>query len=244
MAKNKIFQKLMLSVAVLLLLSTCSFIYNTIGAQEVRNVNSPEGFVLVSEVIPDVIQEIRYFSTYNFVGRRIDSYRVPVAILTKEAASALKNAADDFRKQGYIIKIYDAYRPQTAVNHFKSWAQDLNDVKMKKYFYPNVNKSELFKRGYIASKSGHSRGSTIDMTLVDMNSGKEIDVGSPFDFFGEISHHDTQQITAKQRANRLIIKKTMIANGFKEYSEEWWHYSLKNEPYPQTYFDFPVELIP
>lgn len=199
----------------------------------------PEGFVYVSDVVPDAIQEIRYYSTYNFVGDRIDAYNAPVAILSKEAAEALKKASDDFIAQGYYIKIFDAYRPQTAVNHFIRWSQDKNDIKMKLFFYPDVNKEDLFKLGYIVAKSSHSRGSTLDMTLVDAKTGKEIDTGSPFDLFDEISHHNSDKITSVQQQNREIIKNTMERNGFNSYSTEWWHYTLSDEPYPDTYFDFP-----
>lgn len=204
--------------------------------------NLPDGFVIVSNVVPDVIQEIRYYSTYNLIGKRLDSYNAPIAILNKESANALKNAAEDFNSQGYYIKIFDAYRPQTAVNNFISWAKNINDTKMKNIFYPNVNKKELFSLGYIAEKSAHSRGSALDMTLIDMKSGKEIDAGSPYDFFDEISHHGTDKITEEQDKNRLIIKNTMERNGFSAYPNEWWHYTLNNEPYPDTYFDFPIDF--
>lgn len=201
----------------------------------------PEGFVLVSDIVPDAIQEIRYYSTYNFVGERIDAYNAPVAILGKEAAKALKKASDDFISQGYYIKIFDAYRPQSAVNRFIMWSQDKNDIKMKRFFYPDVNKEDLFDLGYIVAKSSHSRGSTLDMTLVDAKIGKEIDTGSPFDLFDGISHHNSDKITSAQRQNREIIKNTMERNGFKSYPTEWWHYTLRDEPHPDTYFDFPVE---
>ena len=147
-----------------------------------------EGFVLITDVIPDAILEIRYYSTFNFVGEQINAYEAPVAYLTKEAAAALKNVSDELMEQGYRIKIYDAYRPQTAVDHFKTWAEDLDATEMKPYFYPEVDKSELFDKGYIATKSGHSRGSTVDLTIVDMNTGREVDMGGGFDYFGELSH--------------------------------------------------------
>lgn len=201
------------------------------------------GFVMVADVVPDVIQEIRYYTTYNFVGERIDGYDAPVALMTKEAAQALKDASDKFREDGYSIVIYDTYRPQEAVSHFERWAKDLDDTKMKKYFYPEKDKSVLFKEGYIASKSGHSRGSTIDMSLVNMTTGEEIDVGSHFDYFGEISHHNSDKVTKTQYHNRQYIKRIMEASGFNSYAEEWWHYTLANEPYPDTYFDFPVEIL-
>lgn len=200
------------------------------------------GFVLVSEVVPDAILEIRYFSTYNFVGERISGYNEPIALLTKEAASALKEASDDLLQQGYYLKVYDAYRPQSAVEHFKTWALDLEDTKMKAYFYPEVDKSILFAQGYIASRSGHSRGSVVDVTLVDRTTGKDVDMGSPFDYFGEISHPGHMAgLTKEQINNRNILRDTMLAHGFKAINTEWWHFGLEDEPYPNTYFDFPVE---
>ena len=202
-----------------------------------------EGFVLITDVIPDAILEIRYYSTFNFVGERIDAYEAPVAYLTKEAAAALKNVSDELMAQGYRIKIYDAYRPQTAVDHFKAWAEDLEATEMKPYFYPEVDKSELFDKGYIAAKSGHSRGSTVDLTLVDMMTGRELDMGAGFDYFGELSHPDyTETLTQEQIDNRMILREAMVNNGFRPLLEEWWHFTLENEPYPDTYFDFPVDM--
>jgi D-alanyl-D-alanine dipeptidase len=154
--------------------------------QDSQNDNSD--FVLVSEYVPDAILEIRYYSTYNFVGDRINGYEEPVALLTKDAAIALKAVSDDLKAKGYRLKIYDAYRPQKAVTHFMNWAKDLNDARMKEYFYPDLDKSVLFDQGYIAEKSGHSRGSTVDLTLFDMNTEKELDMGGTFDYFGELSH--------------------------------------------------------
>lgn len=201
------------------------------------------GFVLVTDVIPDVILEMRYYSTFNFVGERIDSYKAPVAYLTKEAAAALAKVSEDLMEQGYRIKIYDAYRPQSAVNHFKVWAADLEDTRMKEYFYPELDKSVLFYKGYIASKSGHSRGSTVDLTIVDMKTGREVDMGGGFDFFGEISHPSrTEGLTQAQINNRYILHDAMVANGFKALSTEWWHFTLADEPYPDTYFDFPITM--
>ena len=201
------------------------------------------GFVLVTDVIPESLLEIRYYSAFNFVGERIDSYGAPVAYLTKEAAYALKKASDALKKQGYIIEIFDAYRPQSAVDHFKRWAQDLSAVEMKPYYYPTVDKSDLFTLGYIAEKSAHSRGAAVDLTIVDMISGQELDMGSAFDFFGEVSHSEhTEGLTETQIQNRLILRKAMTENGFKPLAEEWWHFSLENEPYPNTYFDFPITI--
>ncbi len=202
----------------------------------------PDGFVLLSDVVPDIVQEIRYYSTYNFVGARVNGYNAPVAILTKEAADALKYANDEFNSLGYRIKIYDAYRPQSAVNHFVSWAEDIDDVKMKDVFYPDLDKKDLFSLGYIARQSSHSRGSTVDMTLIDMKTGQEIDTGSAFDSFDKISNHGTDKITKRQTENRELIMNVMGKHGFAPYEQEWWHYTLENEPHPNTYYDFPVEL--
>ena len=197
-------------------------------------------FVLLSDAVPDAILEIRYYSTYNFVGARIDGYEEPVALLTKEAAAALKEVSDDVIAQGYRLKIYDAYRPQKAVDHFVRWAEDTSDVKMKEYFYPDLEKDVLFPLGYIAEHSGHSRGSTVDLTLFDMKTEKEADMGGTFDFFGELSHPDYKDITEEQYANRMILREAMLRHGFKPLDEEWWHFTLENEPYPDTYFTFPV----
>ena len=203
-------------------------------------VGTDNGFVSLAEAVPDVILEIRYYSTYNFVGERVDGYERPCALITKEAAAALKAASDDCVKRGYRLKIYDAYRPQRAVSHFMRWAKDTKDTRMKDAFYPNLDKSVLFAQGYIAERSGHSRGSTVDLTLFDMKTGKEVDMGGTFDWFGRESHPDYKGITKEQFANRMLLREIMLAHGFKPIAEEWWHFTLKNEPYPDTYFDFPV----
>lgn len=163
-----------------------------------------------------------------------------MAILTREAAEALKQVNNDMNRQGYRIKIYDTYRPQTAVNHFIRWAEQLDDTLTKAAFYPEVDKSVLFDEGYICARSGHSRGSTIDLTLIDFRSGKEVDMGGVFDYFGELSHPDYEDITPAQKANRLILRDVMLRHGFLPLDTEWWHFTLSNEPYPDTYFDFPV----
>lgn len=200
------------------------------------------GFVVLSEAVPDAILEIRYYSTYNFVGERISGYNEPIALLTKEAASALKEVSDELLEQGYQLKIYDAYRPQSAVDHFKAWALDLEDARMKAYFYPELDKSALFAQGYIAPKSGHSRGSTVDVTLVDRATGRDADMGGAFDYFGELSHPGyTAGLTEEQVGSRGILRAAMLAHGFKGIATEWWHFTLEDEPYPDTYFDFPVE---
>lgn len=200
----------------------------------------PSGFILLSDVIPSIIQEIRYFSTYNFVGERIDGYEEPCAILTKEAARALKTVSNELMVQGYRLKIFDAYRPASAVKHFVLWGIEDQDIRMKPYFYPELEKQELFSKGYIAKQSSHSRGSTVDLTLLDMKTGKEVDMGGPFDYFGELSHPNYKNISAEQYENRMTLQQVMVRNGFEPFDCEWWHFTLKNEPYPDTYFDFPV----
>lgn len=209
-------------------------------ADGTRLSDDASGFVLLSEAVPDALQEIRYYSTYNFVGDRIDGYEEPSALLTKEAASALKAVSDDVMAQGYRLKIYDAYRPQQAVDHFVRWAQDPYDMRMKQDFYPELDKSVLFRKGYIARRSGHSRGSTVDLTLVDNSTGLDVDMGGTFDHFGNLSHPDYAGITPEQSANRNFLRNAMTARGFKPISTEWWHFTLANEPYPGTYFTFPV----
>ena len=239
-------------------------------------------FVTIADVVPDVILEIRYYGTYNFVGSRIDGYEEPTALLTKQAADSLKKVSDDVMKQGYRLKIYDAYRPQKAVDHFVRWAQDLEDTKMKQYFYPDLDKSVLFPQEYICLKSGHTRGSTLDLTLFDMATEKELDMGGTFDWFGPESHPDfcgnpetgeytgglgdssfrrlgksltspndqttntpisQRVITAEQFAHRMILRRAMLAHGFKPFDTEWWHFTLKDEPFPNTYFTFPVNPL-
>ncbi|MCR4965892.1 MAG: M15 family metallopeptidase [Bacteroidales bacterium] len=203
-----------------------------------------DGFVMLSEAVPDAILEIRYYSTYNFVGTRIDGYLEPVALLTKEAADALKRVSDDVMKQGYRLKIYDAYRPVSAVQHFMRWAADPNDTLMKPYFYPNLPKSVLFRKGYISSHSGHSRGSTVDLTLFDMNTEKDVDMGGTFDLLDPQSHPLRRDyVTEKQYQNRMILRNAMVRHGFKPIGTEWWHFTLINEPYPNTYFSFPVQSL-
>ncbi len=198
------------------------------------------GFVSVSEAIPDVILEIRYYSTFNFIGDRIDGYQAPAALLTKEAASRLKEVSGEAMGKGFRLKIFDAYRPQKAVDHFVRWAKDYADIRMKEYFYPGLEKRELIPGGYIAEHSGHSRGSTVDLTLFDMKAGHDADMGGPFDFFGELSHPDYQGITREQYANRMLLREMMLRHGFRPLTTEWWHFTLENEPYGDTYFTFDI----
>ena len=198
------------------------------------------GFVSIGEAIPDVILEIRYYSTFNFIGERIDGYEQPVALLTREAAARLKEVSSDLAEKGYRLRIYDAYRPQKAVDHFMRWAKDSSDIRMKPFFYPDLHKSALIPGGYIAEHSGHSRGSTVDLTLFDTRTQKDLDMGGPFDFFGELSHPGYRGVTEEQYANRMLLRGAMVRRGFRPLDEEWWHFTLENEPYPDTFFTFPV----
>lgn len=205
---------------------------------EKQALNDTSGFVLLSDYVPGIIQEIRYFSTYNFIGDRIDGYEYPCAIATKETARALKAISNEMNVKGYRLKIFDAYRPAVAVKHFVLWGIEDLDQRMKPFFYPELEKQSLFELGYIAKKSSHSRGSTVDLTLLDMDTGKEIDMGSPFDFFSEVSHPDYKGVTEEQFENRMFLQSVMVRNGFEPLDCEWWHFTLKDEPYPDTYFEF------
>ena len=200
----------------------------------------PSHFVVLGDFVPGIIQEIRYHSTYNFIGERIDGYEEPVALVTIEAARALKSVSNEVNAQGFRLKVFDAYRPASAVKHFVLWGIDDLDLRMKPFFYPDLEKQELFAKGYIAKQSSHSRGSAVDLTLLDMKTGKEVDMGSPFDLFSDVSHPDHKRVTQEQYENRMFLQKAMVRNGFQPLSCEWWHFSLKDEPFPDTYFEFPV----
>ena len=200
----------------------------------------PAGFVRLGDAIPGIMLDARYYGADNFVGAPVDGYEAPTAILTQPAADALRKVQATLRARGFALKVFDAYRPQTAVDHFVRWAADPVDERTKAEYYPDVPKSELFARGYIAEMSGHSRGSTVDLTVVRLSDGAELDMGTPFDFFGPESAVDYDDLTDAQRANRRLLADAMLAYGFEPYPEEWWHYTLADEPYPGTYFDFPV----
>lgn len=205
-----------------------------------RDVRDPSGFVLLADFVPTILQEIRYYTTYNFIGDRIDGYEQPVALLTVEAARALKTVSAELAVQGYRLKIFDAYRPATAVRHFMLWGIEDQDIRMKPYFYPGLDKQELFTRGYISKRSSHSRGSAVDLTLFDMSAGRELDMGGPFDLFDERSHPDCRLVTGEQYENRMRLRNAMLRGGFEPYECEWWHFRLSDEPYPDTFFEFPV----
>ena len=202
--------------------------------------NDTHGFVSVGEVIPDVLLDIRYYSSFNFIGERIDGYEEPAALLTREAAQALKEASREAMEQGFRLKVFDAYRPQKAVDHFVRWAKDPEDIRMKAFFYPDLEKTEIIPQGYIAEHSGHSRGSTVDLTLFDMATQQDVDMGGTFDFFGELSHPDYSGVSEVQHANRMLLQSLMVKHGFRPLETEWWHFILDNEPWPDTYFTFSV----
>lgn len=206
---------------------------------EKRAIMDPSDFVVLADFVPGIVQEIRYHSTYNFIGERINGYEEPCALITIEAARALKGAAAELNAQGFRLKVFDAYRPDRAVKQFVLWGIEDLDLRMKPFFYPDLEKHELFEQGYIAKQSTHSRGSAVDLTLLEMETGREVDMGSPFDLFSEISHPDYGGITAEQHDNRMLLQRAMVRNGFKPLDCEWWHFSLEDEPFPDTYFDFP-----
>lgn len=200
----------------------------------------PDGFCYVHEVIGDVILDIRYAGTHNFVGDVIDGYEAPYAIMTVQAAEKLKEAADEFRQMGYRLMIFDAYRPQQAVRHFVRWARDEKDTRMREEFYPEFKKKQLLvDQGYIARNSSHCRGSAVDLTITDLD-GNPLDMGTGFDYFGKLAWHGAKGITPEQTANRELLCSVMEKHGFKRFDHEWWHYRLVNEPF-KTGFDFTVK---
>ena len=273
----------MLAAILTIICGTCVFTGCHQGNEpKVSPTEDNSQFVTITDVVPDVILEIRYYGTYNFVGTRIDGYEEPTALLTRQAADSLKAVSDDVIRQGYRLKVYDAYRPQKGVDHFVRWAADISDTLMKRYFYPDLDKSVLFPREYICLKSGHTRGSTLDLTLFDMSTEKEVDMGGTFDWFGPESHPDfcgnpetgeytgglddsslnrleksqtspnvqtanrpnkQRAITPEQFKNRMILRQAMLRHGFKPFDTEWWHFTLRDEPFPDTYFTFPVKQI-
>ena len=200
----------------------------------------PKGFVHIENEIPTIELDIRYYGSDNFIGQPIDGYLASTAILSVEAVNALAKVQKELKAFGLGLKVFDAYRPQKAVDHFVRWGKALADVKMRNEYYPTVEKRNLFKEGYIAKHSGHSRGSTVDLTLIDLKSRVELDMGSAFDFFGKRSWVKYADISAPQRANRMLLHNIMLKHKFKSYPQEWWHFTLKNEPY-KRYFNFDVK---
>ena len=229
-------------VSLILLLASCGASRTAVASGEGRSTgpDDPSGFVVLTDVVPDVLLEMRYYSTFNFVGTRVDGYDEPIALMTREAAQALKEVSDEAMSLGYRIKIWDTYRPQMAVDHFCRWGENVSDTLTKRYFYPYLDKDVVFDQGYIARRSGHSRGSVADLTLVDMKTGRDLDMGYGFDWFGGESHPDYKGITEEQFNNRMLLRNLMLKHGFLPIEEEWWHFVLKDEPYPDTYFTFPV----
>lgn len=223
--------RLALLLVLPLLLSTPSA-----SAQEL-----PDGFVRVREVIPAAVQDVRYFTARNFVGQRIDGYVAPEVILTTQATNALAKVQAELKPFGLGLKIFDGYRPQSAVDHFVRWAKDTTDTRTKLEYYPEVDKKHLFRDGYIAAQSGHSRGSTVDVTIIGLDTGLELDMGTTFDHFGKESWPGNEMMPVHVRANRMLLRTIMVENGFKPLREEWWHFTLKDEPHPSTYFDFAVQ---
>lgn len=198
------------------------------------------GFVYLSNVDNSIIQDIRYFTKNNFIGKPITGYAAAQCMLTWQAAQALAEVQQQLKQQGLGLKVFDCYRPQRAVNEFIAWSRDYSDQKMKQQYYPHINKEDVFKLGYVAMRSGHTRGSTIDLTLVKLKNKQEINMGTHFDFLDETSHPLASDISQSAQQNRLYLQKVMEENGFAPLDTEWWHFTLKNEPYPDTYFDFIV----
>jgi zinc D-Ala-D-Ala dipeptidase len=200
----------------------------------------PPGFVDLATALPELAFDLRYGGNHNFLGAVVTGYERPRAVISAPAAAALARAQKALAPFGLGLMIYDAYRPQRAVDHFVRWANDLNDQRMKAEFYPNIDKSKLFELGYIAEKSGHSRGSTVDLTLISLSDQKPLDLGSPYDLFDPISWPQSAAISASARAHRLLLRAVLVEQGFRPYEQEWWHFTLNDEPFPTTYFDFPL----
>jgi len=225
------------SLVVLALMS-----FTTLGNGTTEVPPSKDDFIDLKEIMPNLRSDLRYHGDNNFVGHPIEGYVAPKALLTKEAAYALKKVQDELERLGFGLLIYDAYRPQRATDHFVKWAEDENDESMKMQYYPNVDKKDLFAKGYISVKSGHSRGSTVDLTIVSLKTKQILNMGSPYDLFDEVSSTEhTESITKNQHSLRMLLKRRMEKHGWKSYPQEWWHFTLGNEPYPNTYFDFPIE---
>lgn len=243
------------------LLICCALSFIVFGCTKQKE-TLPDGFVFLTDVDPTVIENMRYATEHNFLGRVVPGYKSQRIVCTKQAALALKAAHEKLKKAGYTLVIYDAYRPQRAVDAFVKWADDLNDLKAKSLYYPTIDKKDLFKLDYIADKSSHTRGSTFDLSIIktgeklkplEVSSRKlatgvevpylddnTVDMGGSFNLFHPASHHDSPLVNEQQTKMRNLLRDTMKQQGFKEYKEEWWHYTLANEPYPDTYFDFIV----
>ena len=225
-----------LAAAAVVTLAACAPHRSIVEDESLR----PANFVELRNVIPELHVELRYLGSNNFVGRPIDGYEREVVWLTEEAAAALASVQRELSAENLALKVFDGYRPQRAVDDFMRWAADSTDMRMKAAYYPAVEKSRLVPDGYIAARSGHSRGSTVDVTLIEADTGAELDMGSPWDFFDPISAPASNVVSQAARANRMKLRQVMLRHGFAPLEEEWWHFSLREEPYPDTYFDFPV----
>ncbi len=203
----------------------------------------PAGFVYLDAVAADIQQDLPYVGRDNFIGDPIDGYHASRIILTRQAAEALARVQRSLAPLGLGLKVYDGYRPQRAVDHFMRWAGNLGDQRMKPDYYPNLDKDRLVPEGYLLPRSGHSRGSTVDLTLVvrEGDDWRELDMGTPFDFFDPSSWPASTLVSVQARANRLLLRTLMTGHGFQPLEEEWWHFTLVDEPFPDTYFDFPVQ---
>ena len=228
------------ALAVTLLLPYAETRENSFAAEEIST-EIPQQFVAIYSFAPAIKFDVRYFTDDNFVGNPIDGYHAAKIFMLRDAAVALLAVQEELTAFGLGLKIFDAYRPQRAVDHFVRWGSDLDDVKMQQQYYPRVDKANLFRDGYIAERSGHSRGATVDLTIVDLLSGVELDMGTPWDFFDALSWPSSNGVSAEQRANRMLLQQVMTRHGFEPLQEEWWHFTLLNEPFPDTYFDFPIE---
>jgi D-alanyl-D-alanine dipeptidase len=206
-----------------------------------NNQQIPANFIYLQEIIPDIVYDLRYFSEENFIGAFIPGYEADLLIITLEAAMALKCVQQELKYSGLALKVFDAYRPQRAVDFFKKWAHNPSDLCKKSTYYPNLDKQDIFPLGYLLELSTHSRGSTVDLTIINLSDGTELDMGTVFDFFDILSATASLGINAQQRANRLLLRTVMQKHGFVAVEEEWWHFTLKNEPYPNTWFDFVIK---
>lgn len=227
------------ALAILALAAACSYASPSAPAGVIaRDVFA---FDDAGAAIPGLVVEMRYFGSENFVGRPIAGYEAPICLLTREAVRSLAAVQERLNDLGLGLKVFDCYRPKRAVADFAAWARDPKDEARKADYYPNVDKSKLFELGYIAERSGHSRGSTLDVTMIDRRSGVEVDMGSPYDLFDPISWPASTTVSKAAQANRMLLQDTMIKAGFRPLKEEWWHFTLISEPYPETYFDFVVK---
>lgn len=222
-------------MALLLGLTYCTQAQQGIGS------NMQRDFVELSLQIPGILLDVRYYGDDNFVGGPIDGYGASKIYLSRPAARALSQVQAELQEFGMGLKLFDAYRPQSAVDHFVRWARDLDDTRMKQRYYPRVAKEDLFKDGYIAERSGHSRGSTVDLTLIDLESAAELDMGTSWDYFDTRSWPTSNEVKLQQRANRMLLRTVMLKHGFRPLLEEWWHFTLDKEPFPDTYFDFEIK---